>query len=472
MSLSIVDLDMIFEQQRTPPVILNRQDILSKEGREHFDRLLFTYYADDSLSPTPSCECGAIRGRYYLGVVCTQCLTKVTEPIKERIEPTVWMEPPRGIKCLFAPIIWHMMVTGMVVGGYSYVRWMCDTNYRLPAMLPHRLAWMLEQGHQRGYNYFVDHFDQVMNDLVYGDGRKAPDQSHVDILNLVMRHKSKIMVKHIPIPSKIAFVIEESAGRQWADKTMNLAINAIRRMQETEEAIDTLKLKSIESRVTKILDSLGEFYYEFLKKNWDGKTKIFRKHVFGARLHFTARAVITSLTLNHNKSELHFPWAMSLQLFKVHIASKLIRRGYSAEEAQALINGHAHRYHPVLDAIFRELIEESPYMGIPVIFQRNPSLSRASAQLLYVTRVKTNPADNTIGVSTLVISGSNADFDGDEMNVTLLDSLYLVEKFKRLDPTYNVMDTNTPHGISGNLKMPAPVIATIANWMYQHSNVV
>ena len=54
MSLSIVDLDMIFEQQRTPPVILNRQDILSKEGREHFDRLLFTYYADDSLSPTPS----------------------------------------------------------------------------------------------------------------------------------------------------------------------------------------------------------------------------------------------------------------------------------------------------------------------------------------------------------------------------------------------------------------------------------
>ena len=63
-------------------------------------------------------------------------------------------------------------------------------------------------------------------------------------------------------------------------------------------------------------------------------------------------------------------------------------------------------------------------------------------------------------------------FDGDEMNVTLLDSLYLVEKFKRLDPTYNVMDTNTPHGISGNLKMPAPVIATIANWMHHHGNIV
>jgi hypothetical protein len=51
------------------------------------------------------------------------------------------------------------------------------------------------------------------------------------------------------------------------------------------------------------------------------------------------------------------------------------------------------------------------------------------------------------------------------MNVTLLESNELAEKFKRLDPAYNVMSFNTPHELSGNLKMPAPVIATIANWM-------
>jgi hypothetical protein len=141
-------------------------------------------------------------------------------------------------------------------------------------------------------------------------------------------------------------------------------------------------------------------------------------------------------------------------------------RGYSAENAQAMINGYTHVYHPVLDEIFQELIADAyPYMGLPVIFQRNPSLARGSAQLFWVTKVKTNPADNTIGVSVLGISVSNADFDGDEMNVTYLDSKELVEKFKRLDPIYNVLDNNVPYQISGNLKLPAPVVATIANWV-------
>ena len=471
MSLAIIDLDELFKSLETPPIILNNQEILTQEGREAFDKLLYTQYTEDSLSPTPSCQCGQMRGRYKLGVQCTSCLTYVEEPIKTEIDPLVWMAAPKKIRYLMPPIIWYMLTTKIKSGGYSYVKWMTDPNYRpVSGQIPPRLPWMLEQGHRRGYNYFVKNFETVMRDLVFGDGRKKPKESHVHLYELCMENREKLFVKHIPIPSKVAFVIEESAGRRWADKTMNLAIDAVRRMQETEQVLDSLSLRNLESRVTKILDSMGEFYHEFIRSNWDGKTKIFRKHVFGARLHFTARAVITSLTNAHNKSELHFPWAMSLQLFKIHIASKLIHRGYSAEAALSMINGHAHVYHPLLDEIFKELINESKYMGLPVIFQRNPTLSRASAQLLYVTKVKPNPADNTISNSVLAISGNNADYDGDQMNVTYLESNFLVESFKRLDPSYNVMSFNTPHELSGNLKMPAPVIATIANW-FNHENL-
>lgn len=464
MSLDIIDLDEMFRTLETPPIILNNQEILTQEGREAFDRLLYTQYTEDSLSPTPSCQCGNIRGRYKLGVLCTSCLTNVEEPIKTEIDPLVWMAPPKRIRYLMPPMIWYMLTDKIKATGCSFVKWMTDPNYRPTGHLPPRLPWMLEQGHRRGYNYFVKNFDQVLKDLVFGDGRKKPNPTHVHLYELCMENRDKLFVKHIPIPSKVAFVIEESAGRRWADKTMNLAIDAVRRMQETEQAIDTLSLRSIESRITKILDSMGEFYYEFLRKNWDGKTKIFRKHIFGARLHFTARAVITSLTVAHNKSELHFPWAMSLQLLKIHVANKLIQRGHSAESALSMINGHAYVYHPVIDEIFQELIRESKYMGLPVIFQRNPTLSRASAQLLFVTKIKPNPADNTISNSVIAIAGSNADYDGDQMNVTLLESNDLVERFKRLDPSYNVMSFNSPHELSSNLKMPAPVIATIANW--------
>lgn len=470
MSLAIIDLDEVFNTIETPPIVLNHQEILTQEGREAFDRLLYTQYTEDTLSPTPTCQCGAIRGRYNIGLKCTSCLTYVEEPIKTEIEPIVWMAAPNKIKYLMPPIVWHMLVTKIKASGFSFVKWMTDPNYRPSGHIPQRLPWMLEQGHKRSYNYFIRNFEEVLHDLVFGDGRKKPNPTHVYLYELCIKNKDKILVKHIPIPSKVAFIIEESAGSRWADKTMNLAIDAVRRMQETEQALDTLSIRNLESRITKILDSMGQFYYEYLRKNWDGKTKIFRKHIFGARLHFTARAVITSITEVHDKSELHFPWSMSLQLFKIHIASKLIHRGFSAEAALSMINGHAYVYHPLLDEIFQELIHESKYMGLPVIFQRNPTLSRASAQLLYVTKVKTNPADNTISNSILAISGANADYDGDQMNVTYLESNYLVERFKRLDPSFNVMSFNSPHELSGNLKMPAPVIATIANWMQRENS--
>ena len=61
-------------------------------------------------------------------------------------------------------------------------------------------------------------------------------------------------------------------------------------------------------------------------------------------------------------------------------------------------------------------------------------------------------------------------FDGDEMNLTLLESHHLVNSFHKLDPIYNVMSPDKPHELSGALKLPAPVIATAANWINRSSD--
>ena len=409
MGIEIVDLDHVFDHLKSPPVILNKQDILTEQGREAFNKMLFTEYGNEPLTSTPSCECGKIKARYKIGIVCTHCGTEVKEPINNNIEANVWMEPPKYIRKLMAPIAWQILTEKLTSSGYSYVRWMCDPDYRRPTNIPARLVWMLEQGHKRGYVYFLNNFKDVMRDLIFGDGRRKPAQVHLDLWDFIEMYEDRLFVKRVPIPSKVAFVIEQSDGGNWTDKTIILAIDAVRRMQETEQFIDTLSVRQVESRVSKILDKLGEFYKQYIKANWDGKEMIFRKHIFGARLHFTARGVITSLTDKHHKSELHLPWGLSLQLFKVHIASKLIGRGYSAEGAMHKINASAHRYDEELASIFQELVKESPYMGIPVLFQRNPTLKRGSAQLLFVTLIKTDPSDNTIGFSVMSLADANAD---------------------------------------------------------------
>ena len=92
-----------------------------------------------------------------------------------------------------------------------------------------------------------------------------------------------------------------------------------------------------------------------------------------------------------------------------HITNKLLRKGLSPSECEKFLMLHTNKYHPDLDAIFKELIEESPYPGLPIILQRNPSLVRGSAQQFYVTKIKPDPSVNTISLSVLTLAAPNAD---------------------------------------------------------------
>lgn len=66
-----------------------------------------------------------------------------------------------------------------------------------------------------------------------------------------------------------------------------------------------------------------------------------------------------------------------------------------------------------------------------------------------------------------VASRMNTTFDGDEMNVNLILDHYMHTRMARLEPHLSVLDLGRPKAISRNIKLPAPVIVTISNWMYQ-----
>jgi hypothetical protein len=63
-----------------------------------------------------------------------------------------------------------------------------------------------------------------------------------------------------------------------------------------------------------------------------------------------------------------------------------------------------------------------------------------------------------------IILDNRADYDGDEMNLTLILDKHTRTKMERLAPYLGVMDLKRPWTISGNIKLPAPVITTINAW--------
>lgn len=74
-----------------------------------------------------------------------------------------------------------------------------------------------------------------------------------------------------------------------------------------------------------------------------------------------------------------------------------------------MLMSHVNVYSPILHELIDDIIKDTPNgRGPAVILQRNPSLMQGSAQLVYITKVKTNPEDTTVSMSDLIASAMNA----------------------------------------------------------------
>ena len=162
--------------------------------------------------------------------------------------------------------------------------------------------------------------------------------------------------------------------------------------------------------VARLAGTYKRYHDKFLIK----KPGSFRKHVYGARSHFTFRTVISASTGKHKHNEVVPPWIILCTTFRPHVINKLVKRGYSYKAADKAINAAIGCYDPVIDEIGKELIAECPYeQGIPVIVNRNPTLLQGSALFMYIPKFGTDPKILVTTFSPLAAKNCNADFDGD-----------------------------------------------------------
>jgi len=54
----------------------------------------------------------------------------------------------------------------------------------------------------------------------------------------------------------------------------------------------------------------------------------------------------------------------------------------------------------------------------------------------------------------------------DALNAKLITDSYMRRMLAPLRPHVGVLDVGGPRKISGNITLPAPVLATAANWLY------
>jgi hypothetical protein len=470
----LVNFDEAFKQLKKEPIILNDIKFYSEEERETMIQKFLTQYSSDVISSLPQCECGELVGEYLVGQICPKCGTQVISSNETDIEPLFWLRRPQGVEKLVNPTIWTMLRENFKYKNMSLIDYLTDTLIPEPNGKVGIIDTLRENNIQRGYNFFIENFDLIINIILESkEYKKNTKKTLVYFRELLEHWKNSIFSDYIPVPHRSLLVMENVKGISKNDNTSGTSVEALEAFNLMAGIDKKLSEKSIVARMnrtSRALTKISQYYFNFYKSSLIPKHGIFRRHIFSTRSHFTFRAVITSLTGKHSYDELHLPWGLGVSLFQIHLLNKLMRNQYSYNEAKGIIFRSIKEYNPDIDKLLQELIYESPGHSISCLFNRNPTLLMSSIQKLRITKVKNNLNDNTIGISILLMPLYNGDFDGDEMNgILAIDNMVdnLWEPFKTY---HNIHNLDKPYKITNHLTLSKPVVSMVSSWLMSNDD--
>jgi hypothetical protein len=307
-----------------------------------------------------------------LGVKCPVCNTYVKSSLEEDIDSTIWFRSPIGVNKLINPILWIMLKQKFSKSGFNIIQWLCDTSYRPIVKQPQVLInKIVESGIQRGYNNFVNNFDTIMMYL-FSLKEFKPLKGKIDYLQpLLAANRDCVFSDYIPLPNKSLLIIENTNVGVYVDPIIIDAVDAIEMLVSIDVNFHDQNPKVKENRTVRAIAKLCEFYEKFYRTNLAVKPGQFRKHIYGTRTNFSFRAVIASITDTHEYNEIHVPWGIGLTAFRPHLVNKLMNLGMDVNSAVGMLLGHVEKYHPLLDQLLQELIDEAKDKSIWCIIQRN-----------------------------------------------------------------------------------------------------
>lgn len=515
-----INLTEMFHRNNTNKIVVN--DLVNSEedaGSIIFNNIL-TVYESEILSTVPSCLCPnreGLYGRLNLGRVCDVCGTEVKESY-ENIDSNLWLRSlhavdpktgeapiklfPNGEIPFMSPGFWTIF-TDLIYKTKSkekrpdLLRYFTDASYVLPNTKKPLSKPILNikdtilincLNGKRCYINFINNIDKVFETLINHpyytkpinakNKRQLTKAKQLEMLyniykDSVSKQDGRIFTSYIPIISKHVFVMEKTPKGKIVDlkaasniDVVNTWYNLCNTIKEREEFGDKpIKVEEIGKKVSKVVHTLSTLYTNYSKEFLYHKNGIIRKHCYGARVPFTARGVIVSISGKHDRKGIEVPWSIGLTVFCPHIMNKLKRRGYNMKQAIMKLSSAYQKYDTVIGEILEELIAEAPDNKIYAIIQRNPSLLRGSANLVYVSKFKTDVNDYTIGFSQLIVKAGNGDYDGDALNLLFLLDKKMVDLYRPFDTDYSITYLDSPGSMAKHLTLLGPGDIIMLNYL-------
>lgn len=410
------NMDEMFSQN-PDAVIANYVSFTEPNFSESITSLVYSDNKTEDVGFIAECPCGFLRGNYHIGSVCPTCRNVVRTDFVDSLRHKVWIGTPDGISTFLHPVVYLVLSDWLKKASDNYLDIILNVN----APIPEELQGVITG---QGFNYFRENFDYIMDYFLNVHYKTRTKKQANYIKWFLDEYKDIIWCTKLPVLSnELHPITKEGRSLKYGDSSSKDILSAIIDLATIQFSMKTTvnnptKLEAVTYTAYK---SYIDYLTKIIKNKLADKTGLMRKHMFGTRLHGTFRSVIVPIIGEQQADEIHIPWNTAVNSYKLLLINLLMnRKNYSMVEALSKVTKALVIYDPEIDELFDVLLKEAAYTdpvtkriiklaGLPVLLQRNPSLVHQSIQLVFVTIIKKEIADNTIAMSSSIVRGPNAD---------------------------------------------------------------
>lgn len=460
----VVDLDAVFREVSCSRniTLLNGIDLLEENERARLHQQALLVQEETGLTSVPSCPCGKLTGRHYIGVTHhdPKCNGKVRDVVGDHI-PSVWFRVPVGIPGLINLSVMSAFRSRFSSGGLSMIDWIINPTYRVKPSKQGMVDQCVQLGLKRGYDYFVENFDAIITILKQVFKKPAKEEDYD--LEFLRLYRHNLFMDHQPLPSLINMLTERTPLGSF----LTAAIRAMPPILTLLAGIDLPEVthRTKLRRLGRAWSMLADYAEAQYKQTHQGKYNHHRRHQFGVKPNGTGRFVLIPNTGESKHNEIHLPWVGGLEMYRYHFISGLLHEGKNMHETCREMYVGAYNPTPSLIKIADRLVS-GKYGGLPLTITRNPSLAPGNVQVVRAVKFKyQKPDDHTITVPYILFYNQNGDADGDTNTPTAFPDEYTAQCSEHLKPCFSFISL-TEHGkLSGTYKLPAPAVSILTSFL-------
>ena len=403
---------------------------------------------DDSYQERYACRCKKYIGKMYEGIICDQCGTEV-EFNETDLTKTGWVILDH-FKVL-SPIYWAKLSDALgSSNGDKVLSKILKVDYEEddPEEKERKNREMKEKDllelkkHPfigKGMNWLQENILEVLD---YYDKRKPTKHKLFMELKADM---DKMFTHSIPIYTSVlrTELPGETNGKSYKLK-INTHFRSIIRIVNYVNSIDPedftpKNLVNIDMQLEAIQREIEDIFNVEYKTLTSKKGLIMTK-IMGGRANFSARNIITSKSGLLRADEIELGYLTFMELFRYEIINLYAKiKECSVEEASNVWKKGLTHFNPALYNIMDWMTKDKESKKyLTVLISRNPCINYGSYLFMRIVAVKPDENDKTMTIPSSICNVSNADFDGDVLNIFRIFGDYFAEEFGRcLNPRFN-----------------------------------